>query len=391
MLQRVIYILKTTKFWRVFRDNRFARRLFSNSIIRNFYYRVSGSSYLGIPDTYKDAALFFHHLEELNISYVVLRWFDRLPEIESGGDIDFLISEADFMRFRGLLTNDVNSSLVAVDICSDTGFESRAVGGIPYYPPELAGMLLNTCEKNAHGIRVPNTRLYLNSLVYHALYHKGFRSGLHSQYRPDEIVCASKYHEAIAVLCAEQGVNVALDMESLEAYLEGEGWMPSLDTKVKLSNSNSWVESTILLAQSEFDNDLPVGSVVFFVRESHANCVEEIRQMLCLGGVDIRVSGPISKDEFLGLKNQIRGGAWPDVDGGGAVHYFAGVFQLENGESLLNRTGALKYRIREKLGSRGVGLGVSVLHSSDTEFLAAHHLRLLLSEGYEKNMQSFKV
>ena len=34
---------------------------------------------------------FFRKLKNLNVNYAVLRWFETLPEIEKGEDIDLLV------------------------------------------------------------------------------------------------------------------------------------------------------------------------------------------------------------------------------------------------------------------------------------------------------------
>ena len=45
----------------------------------------------------------FHTIEQANIRYCVLRGYEELEEIETGGDVDLLVQADQLDRFRGVL------------------------------------------------------------------------------------------------------------------------------------------------------------------------------------------------------------------------------------------------------------------------------------------------
>ena len=82
---------------------------------------------------------FFSELAKRQIRYVVLRWFDALPEIEPGEDVDLLVADDDlpkiadlFVRFRTPL---------ACDIYSMTGLRGSDFRKMATTPPILPNRL----------------------------------------------------------------------------------------------------------------------------------------------------------------------------------------------------------------------------------------------------------
>ncbi len=46
---------------------------------------------------------FFGELDRLGVRYAVLRWFETLPEVDPGEDVDILVADEDLPRVRPFL------------------------------------------------------------------------------------------------------------------------------------------------------------------------------------------------------------------------------------------------------------------------------------------------
>jgi hypothetical protein len=85
---------------------------------------------------------FFSKLKFLDINYVVLRWFETLPEIEKGEDIDLLVEDSDLGALLSLVERRTQTS-IPIDVYSETGKIGSDWRGIPYFPRKLSQAILD--------------------------------------------------------------------------------------------------------------------------------------------------------------------------------------------------------------------------------------------------------
>ncbi len=83
---------------------------------------------------------FFKKLKKRNVEYVVLRWFENLPEIQDGEDIDLLIRDSHLIRVYDLISYKKNSQ--PVDIYTDSVKYQKSFQGKPYYLPFFSNVIL---------------------------------------------------------------------------------------------------------------------------------------------------------------------------------------------------------------------------------------------------------
>lgn len=182
---------------------------------------------------------FLKFLDAQRKKYVVLRFFENLPNrLRPGGDLDILVEDELFEPASTFLS--ANSGGELVDMYSVSGPANAA--NMPYYTPFLARKLLDDSEQY-NGYSVPSPENYLNSFIYHCLYHKGLSSGIPTKYtnlkssrRPD-----NDYLGHIAKLAAEQSVSCGSTLEELDRYMDSVGWRPHIDTLELISSNNKWL------------------------------------------------------------------------------------------------------------------------------------------------------
>jgi hypothetical protein len=186
---------------------------------------------------------FFSTLGDRRTRYVVLRWFDELPEIKPGGDVDLLIDDRDVDSISDLFTGEMRGT--ACDLFSVSGLRGTSYRGIPYLPPDKAAEVLARAVMFRDLLRVPSPEDYFLSLAYHAVYQKGLRSGLPTSapgLHPDTEP-RHDYAGDLGRLAAAVGIDVPIRMEELDEYLAGRGWRPPPAMRVELGKRNPWVRA----------------------------------------------------------------------------------------------------------------------------------------------------
>jgi hypothetical protein len=186
---------------------------------------------------------FFAALGDRRIRYVVLRWFDELPEIKPGGNVDLLIDDGDVDSISDLFTGQVRGT--ACDLFSVSGLRGSSYRGIPYLPPDKAAEVLARAVLFRDLVKVPSPEDHFLSLAYHAVYQKGLRSGLPTStpgLQP-ETQPRHDYAGDLGRLAAAVGIDVPIRMEELDEHLAGRGWRPSPAMRVELGKRNAWVRA----------------------------------------------------------------------------------------------------------------------------------------------------
>lgn len=252
---------------------------------------------------------FFKELDARGVDYVVLRWFEDLPELAVGEDVDILVRDESLEEVHELLAQ--GPGVVPIDVYSVTGLPRSDYRNMAYYPPYLAEEILDGAEHR--GVyKVPNPEHHFLSLAYHALYHKGDDSGL-----PDgEEISASEadgphsYPRTLAGLRDQLGQPTAISKEGLGALLQEKGWTPPHDTLHRLAQGNSWLERT--LEGPEPGTTTEAGLACFLVRKraDEAGATPRILRLLENNGFDVLRTRALSDTEVATAARRLRGGNW---------------------------------------------------------------------------------
>jgi len=114
--------------------------------------------------------------------------------------------------------------------------------GITYMPPHIAQKVISNSIVGRASAKIPNLIDSFNCMVFHALYHKGFQSGLPSAYGvSDKIIINNDYLSLIKKHGTQLDLAIDYDMESLDEYMLNIKWRPTLDVLLKTSKWNKWV------------------------------------------------------------------------------------------------------------------------------------------------------
>ncbi len=255
---------------------------------------------------------FFRELASRNVRYVVLRWFETLPDVAPGEDIDLLVADDDLEKLDDLFVRSRSGR--ACDVYSVTGLPGSDFRKMAYYPPHLSeGVIANRVLLRGL-FRVPNPPDHFLSLAYHALYHKGYRSGLASATAPPGAAAKRPDHDYGAVLGAlakDLGLSVATDMESLDAHLASQGWRPPIDMLARLALRNPWIHDRF------FSKDLSVepryrGIAVFLLRERalQSGRAGQVEEQLAQEGFEILEAASLGEQRRKESSLRLRGGNW---------------------------------------------------------------------------------
>ena len=292
------------------RPDRLAGRLFNKGKKRYI------SPDLSVPE-------FFRALAERKIEYVVLRWFENLPEVDPGHDIDILVADADLAKL-----DDLGSFWPLgqpIDIYSETG--DRGFGYAPphlhpkhphmmaVFPPHLGRRVLENAVLRDGLIRVPNRRDHLFSLTYHAIYLKGDHSGLVSRNDPGGGARHRASHDYAAVLsqlARQAGIDLPAQptFEDLDDMLGDHGWRPPLDTLERMSVWVPWVKARYF--GTDDDNTSLKGLTVFLIRQKavEEGLKDKIVSMIKARGFEVLATKDCAGAEREELARDTRGGNW---------------------------------------------------------------------------------
>ncbi len=339
--------------------------------------------------------MFFRELFARQIRYVVLRWFETFPDVAKGEDVDLLVADEDLGKLEPLFSG--SRTLLACDAYSVSGLPGSAFRKMAYYPPHLAEQLIRQAVWYKDLYRVPNVRDHFLSLAYHAIYHKGYRSGLASNYgkggklarRPDH-----DYKRALTELAAKLSIELPIDLDSLDEYLAAEGWRPPSDMLALLAVRNHWIHDRF------FREAFPVppqhrGIAVFLVRERavHLELDSQLESEFESRGFRVLATTLLSPEDRARVACRLRGGNWrqgPSPCSGGLP---ARVFVVwdprpltvplltKSNHPLLDnlRVRRVKKQVRAHM-LRGISSSQTFnpLHSSDNAFQAWEYLEVLM-------------
>jgi hypothetical protein len=193
---------------------------------------------------------FFESTTKARVNMVVLRWFDALPRVEAGEDIDILVADADLEKIAPLLHTWEGD--VPVDLYTVSGLPGTQYKHGSYLPAALAEAVLKGRVMKDKLFPHPSAIDHFDSLAYHAVFHKGPRSGLPSQSvaRLDEVP-EHDYAEELELLRKKLQIDVAITLEGLAEYLTAKGYRPTPAALAKLRQGNTWIEGYYFGAPAE--------------------------------------------------------------------------------------------------------------------------------------------
>ncbi|MBT2571267.1 hypothetical protein [Planococcus sp. ISL-110] len=255
---------------------------------------------------------FFELLNERELDYVILRWFDELPFLDLNEDVDLLISDEHIEKVRDLLNERIG--ILPFDIYSVGGLPGSNFKNIAYYPPYIAETILDQRELWNGKYSVPSKRHYFLSLMYHAVYHKGEKSGIPA--KPGgavkKIPQDHDYPGVLRQLAQETGNELnEISLESFHHFLEEEGWAPSTDTIRKLIGvSGNWLESIIKSNEHNFEKDGEL--MVFVVREwaEERQLTPKIIDWFERNGLCLIRAVELDEEQKRNAAQSMRGGNW---------------------------------------------------------------------------------
>ncbi|MCK6440232.1 MAG: hypothetical protein L6Q71_08550, partial [Planctomycetes bacterium] len=333
----------------------------------------------------------FEKLNGMSARYAILRWFENLPSMDEGEDIDMLVADEHIDEVRAVL--DCGPGIVPVDCYSASGLPGTQYRKMAYYAPHLARDILEHTMLLKGIFRVPDSRHHFLSLAYHALYHKGLSSGLPptSGGQPAQAPAEHDYTAALKRLAAESRIDVDISLDALDGYLKEQGWRPPLDTLCKLAPFNPWVNSLIAPELAK-PTDTP-GLACFIIRRSgfDRGQTDAIVARLEDEGFEILRVKKLNDEEAKLAAAQARGGNWvsntkpPFWDPPAvaiAAYSLMPKAQSEKEMKLFpHRTDArlaIKERIRDDFTKDlPEDRRPNMLHSSDNSIEAEHYLRWL--------------
>ncbi|HEY3393201.1 MAG TPA: hypothetical protein VGK58_10860 [Lacipirellulaceae bacterium] len=339
---------------------------------------------------------FLRRVETGGVRHAVLRWFEQLPQLPGGEDIDLLVDDAGLESVHAML--DAGPGIQPIDVYSVTGLPGADYRAMPYYPPYLAERLLDRAARHRHMCHVPAPREHFLSLAYHALYHKGVEAGIPSRLgTPINSRSDHNYSVVLGRLAHELGIDVPVTLEDLDGYLDSQGWRPPHDMLVRLARHNRWVRS--LLRQPE---KLPAADdrlAVFLVREEalRRGGIERAAKLIESYGFDVVASRRIDASASTRVARSIRGGNWGrgpwPISGGPPI---AAIVAFDRAPIPLTRRQRRRFPFvanarllcKEQLRdafNHGVAADqhCNVVHSSDNGREAMDYLRIIMPDAID--------
>jgi hypothetical protein len=335
---------------------------------------------------------FISFLNDNKICYVILRFFEKLPEkYREGGDIDMLVADEDLPKVSAFLEANPGGEMVDMYGVSTPASTSM----LPYHPPYLSRKILENKRIGPGSASVPSDIDYLNSFIYHCLYHKGLSSGIPTSFKnlkpsstPD-----NNYALKIEELAHEIGLKLDITLEGLDNYMIECGWRPHIDTLEFIAPNNEWVEN-LLKSLKEKDE---IGLNVCIIKKGAIsdNIFEEIVTEFESHDLTIIRSEILSDEQAQTAFNHLRGGNWTST-GNDIFHPGAAIVLADTKDLVLharhkgmtiNRIRDVKIALRRKLDTEKE----SYIHVTDNTTQALEYLNVLFPNQIEELLKEVNI
>jgi nucleoside diphosphate kinase len=254
----------------------------------------------------------FRRFDERGVRYAVLRWFERLPEIEPTEDVDMLVADDSLADVLDILHGE--PGIQPCDVYSESGLARSAYCGTPYYPPKIAQRILAGAVRHNDLCLVPSPRDHFHSLAYHAVYHKGPKSNLpRGELRLTERVKSE--HDFAGILrdmAKRLWIDVEISLEGLHSYLQKTGWGPTPEILARLARAGTLNEWLKLLAARLAPHVHDQGLTVFVLREEavRRGLTSRIVAMIREQGFEVLATRMLAREEIEYAAARTRGGNW---------------------------------------------------------------------------------
>jgi hypothetical protein len=364
---------------RKFKHNVFLRRVLSNKIVSWIYYDFLNKKTEGfyqVPDGLTSLE-FMQTLENKKIKHALLRWSEDIDTID---DLDILIFPDNFNSIRKLAKYSRTHNGVIVDLATTDGSELYGVKE-PAYPVLLSCKWLNNSFVNKIGIRILSDNDQFDALIYHVLFHKGFKTEIPLTPSNEEWR-NNKYMNELNRISNKLNINIENSLEGLLELADNRKITPSIDTLEKIARSNPFVE--YILSKKGGDIDIKYNLLgCFILRDITFQDLESIfRDFIEKNCIKIIINKKLSNSEKALFSSRSRGGVWPDRDGGGpssVIFFIPDSSRIKNINDFDFQANLknLKFLIRNKVNNNARIFTKSALHSADTSLVANSYLSLL--------------
>ena len=370
------------------------RRMFASRVLRPRNCRRNSLHF--IPHTLGLRGM-FRSFDERRVKYAVLRWFERLPEIEPEEDVDMLVADDSLADVLDVLHSE--PGIQPCDVYSESGLARSAYCGTPYYPPQVAKRILAGAVRHNALCFVPNPRDYFHSLAYHAVYHKGPKSNLScgDLKLAERVKSKHDFAGILRDMARRLWIDVDVSLEGLHSYLQKTGWGPSpemLSRLARAGTSNRWLQVFVDRLAPHVNDQ---GLTVFVLREEavRRGLTGRIVAMIRDEGFEVLATRLLSPEEIEFAAARTRGGNWEagrpySLSGGPPA---AAVISYDHAPLKPNRRQRRKFpkrtnarifakeRIRDAIiAEMPPGEDFNALHSSDHAAEAWHLIEMLAPE-----------
>ena len=263
---------------------------------------------------------FFKYATENNIRYVVLRWFERLPDVEPDEDIDILVHSDDISLIMPFFTIFPLMGHQKFDIYP-SGYDFKMnFNNLSYFPSNLAEKILDSRVIVNRIYQTPDHTNHLLSLLFHVLFHKAERSS----FLLDKISLKIKpEHDYPAILARISGRKFG-SLRDIFEFLRTNNFLPSIDSMKKyagLLKSDGLTELICEYERSFYSSkEIQGDCVMFVVRDQlmqHETLLSDLEHGLRSYGYEIllTVDNIPNQFKFLARGNNWGQGPYP-ISGG---------------------------------------------------------------------------
>lgn len=323
---------------------------------------------------------FLDFLSKHKIRYVVPRFYESLPKLMTpDADFDIIVDSQKAVSVKEFLQE--NPGEIHIDVYTDNGTDYH---GMSYIPPQKAVTVLNRTETGPGGASIPSKQDALNLVLYHALYNKGYLSGISSIHALDVAQGRdNKYKRVIKALCADLDIKVGETMEEMDLYMAKVGWKPGIDTLAKISQWNEWVRDHHIVKSSIF---IPL--YVLILKEgikSNSSDTENLVKFRC-GEEGLMI---LEERELVGevKKNaitEVRGGIWNDsLTNNEDISKFY-PYKILVVWDILSRPPGEFARVKEKIRHLIDLKKPSLIHSSDNYHESIDYIKICIPDSVKK-------
>ena len=339
---------------------------------------------------------FFDELNARGASYAVLRWFDDLPKVERGEDIDLLLADESMAILESLTRGTPPFPVTQkLDVYTVSGLPGTNFHAMPYLSRSLAARVAAGAILLRDRYRVPASRDHFDSMAFHAVYHKGWASGL-----PEEVgetpMLAKPDHDyttVLGALAADNKIDVEISLRGLDRYFESAGMRPASDTLERFQEVNPWLEGELDRVRPDV-GDL-TGLIIYVVREKAEGWRDDIVAALDAQGFEILKTFPLTAAQRTAATAAIRGGNWgrgPFRESGGTPTSVIVAYDLawrQGKDPLMNPRAVGAKRVARNLVATHVGSpdAFNPLHSTDNGWQSLEYLEVFADPKLVKEIE----